>query len=234
MNLDEKKLKKVIVALDQEYPEQAYSLVDEIGEYIDWFKIGPNLFTRSGHEMISFLHRKRKKVFLDMKLLDTPAVVSSTVKQFADLGVHMTTLHCLGGREMLEAAGESCRSTQLQLLGITLLTSQRSADSKEFGFPAKDSELVVKLLNLALETRLSGILCSPHEIADVRPKTVPGFLLVTPGIRIPGEEVFQDDQKRVASPSEAEAWGANYLIVGRPITQAREPREILEKLFPEP
>ena len=231
MKLDEQKLKKVIVALDHDYPEQAYRLVDEIGEYIEWFKIGPNLFTRSGHEVISSLHRKRKKIFLDMKLLDTPAVVSLTVKQFADLGVHLTTLHCLGGREMLEAAGFSCRSTQLQLLGITLLTSQRSADGKELGFPQKDGDLVLKLFNLALETRLSGILCSPHELVDVKPKVMPGFLLVTPGIRIPGEEVFEDDQKRVASPQEAEAWGASHLIIGRPITQAREPREALEKLF---
>lgn len=224
-------LSKVIVALDHSYPEEAFRLVEEIGDQIEWFKIGPSLFTRSGHEVISFLHRKRKKVFLDMKLLDTPNVVASTIKQFAELGVELTTIHCLGGREMLEAAQHSCRGSQLKILGITLLTSQKSADTAQFGWPKKDSELVIALLNLALETRLAGILCSPHEVAEVRAKVVPGFLLVTPGIRIPNEEVFEDDQKRIASPTEALQWGADRLIIGRPITQAREPKEALEKLF---
>lgn len=224
-------LKKVMVALDHDYPEQAYKLVDEIGDMVDWFKVGPGLFTRSGHEILSFLHRKRKRIFLDMKLLDTPSVVGQTVRQFAELGVDLTTIHCLGGREMLESAQLHCRGTQLKILGITLLTSQKSADTKDFGWPVDDKELVVRLLTHALESRLSGVLCSPHEIEAVRQKAVPGFLLVTPGIRIPGKEVFEDDQKRVASPADALAWGADYLIIGRPITQAREPREVLERLF---
>lgn len=229
--MEKEKLKKVVVALDQDYPEQAYRLVEEIGDYIDWFKVGPGLFTRSGHEVISFLHRSRKKIFLDMKLMDTPTVVASTVRQFADLGVHLTTLHCLGGRAMLEAAGLHCRGSQLQLLGITLLTSQTSTDAKDFPWKQKDQELVMQMMNLAVETRLSGILCSPHEVSLVRERVMRSFQLFTPGIRLPGEEVFQDDQKRFASPSEALAWGADYLIIGRPITQAREPLEALERLF---
>src|ERR1700722_7275876 len=95
-------LGKVIVALDYEYPEQAFRLVEEIGEVIQWFKIGPMLFTGSGDEIIQFLHRRNKKIFLDLKLHDTPLVVSNTIKQIADMGVQLTTVHCLGGRPMLE------------------------------------------------------------------------------------------------------------------------------------
>jgi len=222
---------KVIVALDFEYPEQAYAMVDEIGDAIHWFKVGPQLFTRSGNEIIQFLHRRNKKIFLDLKLHDTPNVVSSTVKQIADMGVQLTTLHLLGGRTMLEAAGLHCRGTQLKLLGVTLLTSQRMSDTKEYGWAQTDTELVMNLLDLALETRLAGVICSPHEIEPIRTKALPGFLLVTPGIRLPGEEVFMDDQKRVASPKEALAWGADYLVIGRPITSAREPKEAISRLF---
>ena len=216
-----------MVALDYEYPEQAYRLVDELGDEISWYKVGPVLFTRSGLGIIEFLHRKNKKIFLDLKLLDTPNVVARTVKQFAELGVDFATIHCLGGRKMLEAAGTHCRGTQLKLLGVTLLTTQQNADSREYGWAESETDLVLKLLTLALETRLAGIICSPHELQDVRKRVLPGFSLVTAGIRLPGEDVFMDDQKRVASPREALDWGADYLVIGRPITLAREPREVL-------
>jgi orotidine-5'-phosphate decarboxylase len=225
--------KKVIVALDYQQPEKAFRLVDELDDLIDWYKIGSVLFTQSGHEILKFLHRRSKKVFLDLKLHDTPTVVANTVAQFADLGVEFATIHCLGGRDMLHAAGLSCRNSQLKLLGITLLTSQESSDSKALGWTEGESEteIVLRLLDLALEARLAGIICSPHEIARVRERALPGLLTVTPGIRLPGEEVFQDDQKRVASPNEALASGADYIVVGRPITMAREPRSVAERLF---
>lgn len=222
---------KVIVALDYEDPQKAYRLVDELGELIQWYKIGPILFTRSGLEVVQFLHKRGKKIFLDLKLHDTPQVVSATVRQFGELGVQFATVHCTGGKKMLEAASMGCRGSQLKLLGVTLLTSQGSSDAKDWGGPLTESGLVLRLLDIALESRLAGILCSPHEIHDVRERILPGFLLVTPGIRLPKEEVFMDDQVRVASPSEALAWGADYLIVGRPITQAREPRDVVERLF---
>jgi orotidine-5'-phosphate decarboxylase len=223
-------LDKVIVALDFEYPEQAYRLVDEIGEVIQWFKIGPLLYTQSGTEVIDFLHRRSKKIFLDLKILDTPNVVADTVKQFAGMGVQMATVHCLGGKAMLEMAGHHCRGSQLKLLGVTLLTSQTARD---VGSNDKDEDLVVKLVNLAVETRMAGVICSPLEISAVRRATMPGFMLVTPGIRLPGEEVFMDDQqpKRVATPKQAVEWGADFLVIGRPITLAREPREVVKRLF---
>jgi orotidine-5'-phosphate decarboxylase len=227
---------QVIVALDYEKPEKAFRLVDEIEDLITWFKVGSVLFTRSGAEILSYLHKKNKKIFLDLKLHDTPSVVSETIKQIADLGVELTTVHCLGGRQMLRAASLSCRSSQLRLLGLTLLTSQEASESRALGWIEEGGTtgVVLRLLDLALEARLAGILCSPHEISQVRNRALPGLLTVTPGIRIPGEEVFQDDQKRVASPTQAIESGADFIIVGRPITLAREPRAAVERLFTAP
>jgi orotidine-5'-phosphate decarboxylase len=225
-------LKRVMVALDFEFPEQAYRLVDEIGDLIDWFKLGPVLFTRSGQEVVNFLHRRNKRIFLDLKIHDTPMVAATTFKQFADMGAEFATIHCLGGRRMLQAASMACRGSQLKLIGITLLTSHLVDDTKEFGL-AEPKTLVPKLLSLALENRLAGVMCSPQELLELRPKALPGFVLVTPGIRLLNEEVFEDDQRRVASPKDAVQWGADYLVVGRPITQAREPRDVVERLFRE-
>lgn len=224
-------LEKVIVALDFEYPEQAYRIVEELGDAVKWYKIGPALFARSGAEIIQFLHRRNKKIFLDLKLHDTPNVVGMMIRQLADLGVQLATVHCLGGRAMLESAAYHCRGSQVKLIGVTLLTSQSEKDYQDIGLKESSRELIPQLVDLALESRLAGVICSPHELREIRSQTIPNFLLVAPGIRIPGQEVFQDDQKRFASPDEALAWGADYLIVGRPITQAREPREAALRLF---
>jgi len=223
--------KKVIVALDYVDPFRAFELVDEVSEYVDWFKVGSVLFTRSGNEIIDFLHKRNKKIFLDLKLYDTPRVVRDTVRQICDLGVRFASVHCLGGHPMLSAASEGCRGSQLRLLGITLLTSQTADDAGQLGWPSNESDLVVRLLDLACHHRLAGIVCSPHEIEEVRSKAPPGMLLVTPGIRLNGKEVYQDDQKRVAAPTEALDKGADFLVIGRPITQAREPRTVMESLF---
>lgn len=222
---------KVIVALDYDEPTKAFHLVDQIGDQIDWFKIGPMLFIQSGMEVVKFLHRRQKKIFVDLKLHDTPAVVTDSVRQIADMGAHFATVHCLGGRAMLEAAGESCRGSQLKLIGITLLTTHHNSDSQTWGWRASDEEITLKLLETALESRLAGVMCSPHETSQARARTLPGFVLVTPGIRLPRHEVFQDDQQRVATPAQALESGSDFLVIGRPITQAREPQEIVKRLF---
>lgn len=222
---------KVIVALDYDDADKACGLVDQIGDKIDWFKIGPMLFLQSGMKVIQFLHKRHKKVFVDLKLHDTPAVVADSIRQIADFGAHFATVHCLGGRAMLEAAGGSCRGSQLKLIGITLLTTHRNEDSQRWGWRASDHEITLKLLEIALESRLAGVMCAPQEAAEVRARVMPGFALVTPGIRLPKQEVFQDDQQRVASPAEALAAGSDFLVIGRPITQAREPKEIVARLF---
>ena len=221
----------LIVSLDCKSPRKAFEIIDDVGEYCDWFKVGPVLFTQSRNTIIDFLHSRNKNIFLDLKLYDTPTVVHDTVRQFGDLGVSFVTVHTLGGRPMLEAAGLGLRGSQLRLVGVTLLTSQSVADPVFHSFQGSDNDMVSNLVGLALEHRLAGVLCSPHELKTVKAKVLPGFLVMAAGIRFPGEEVYQDDQIRVASPKEALAWGADYLIVGRPITLAREPKSVAARLL---
>lgn len=224
---------KVMVALDQLDPRAAYRLVEELGDKIGWYKIGSVLYTRAGHELIEFLHGKNKRIFLDLKLHDIPTVVGKTVSEIGALGVDFLTVHCLGGKAMLQEAAHSCRNSKLKLLGITLLTSHEKDDSAELGWSLSEEGSVMALMRWALEARLSGIVCSPNELISARKLVLPGFLLVTPGIRLEGQTVYQDDQKRVATPSEALARGADYLVIGRPITDAREPKAVVDALFAE-
>src|SRR5690606_22362100 len=158
-------------------------------------------------------------------------VVARTVEEVAEMGVQLLTVHCLGGRKMLEAAGSACRGLPLKLLGVTLLTSHDTEDFHGLGFTGNSQQIVSRLLALTSEARLAGIVCSPQEIRTAREATPPGFLLVTPGIRLADRDVYQDDQSRVATPAQAVEWGADYLVIGRPITGAREPREVVERLF---
>jgi orotidine-5'-phosphate decarboxylase len=226
-----KSLNQVIVALDYENPDLAYTLVEQLGEKITTYKVGPMLFTRSGTEVVRFLHKKNKKVFVDLKLLDTPDVVSNTIRQLAEMGVSYASVHCLGGRKMLEAAGHACRHSSLKLIGVTLLTSFDDEAAKSWGWTLSTGESVMRLIDLAMAMRLAGIICSPHEIREARAKMLEGGLIITPGIRLPGKEVYKDDQVRFASPSEALDWGADYIVVGRPITQAADPVGTVENLF---
>lgn len=221
----------VVVALDYTEVEKAYALVDQMGDRIQHFKIGPQLFLQNGPQIVNFLIQRKKKIFIDLKLHDTPHVVGETVSQIADMGADFTTVHCMGGRRMLERANQSCRGSHLKIIGLTLLTSHEPRDSQVMGWNENDEAIVLRLLSLALECRLAGIMCSPHEIKSVRKYSMPGFLLVTPGIRLYGKEVFRDDQTRVASPEEATRWGADLIVIGRPITEAREPRKVVEELF---
>jgi orotidine-5'-phosphate decarboxylase len=224
-------LEKVVVALDYENAESALLLVEQLGSRIDRYKVGPMLFNAVGPDIIRELHGCKKKVFIDLKLHDTPNVVVKSIERFAGMGVEFASVHCLGGRTLLEAAGAACRGSRLQLLGVTLLTSQGAPDSYNWGWPDSELEMVQKLAGIAMEARLAGVVCSPNELKALRPRTVPGFLLVTPGIRLPGKEVFQDDQRRIASPSEAIEWGADLLVIGRPITEAPDAPHVVDNLF---
>jgi len=226
-----KPLDNVIVALDYENRDEAFQLVETLGTQISTYKIGPVLFTRSGPEVIRHLHNQKKQIFVDLKLHDTPQVVFETIRQLAEMGVNFATVHCLGGKKMLEAASQGCRNSKLKLLGITLLTSFDPKEAAYWDWETTSEKSVSRLALLAQETRLSGIVCSVSEAKTIRPLVYPGFLLVTPGIRPQLKEVFQEDQKRIASPEEALASGADYLIIGRPITQSRNPKLATENLF---
>lgn len=212
---------KLIIALDYETPEDAYRLVDDLGDEILWYKLGPILFTQHGPEVIRFLHRRSRKIFVDLKLHDTPSIVAYTVRQLAEMGVKLTTVHCMGGRLMLEAAARATRGSDLKLLGLTLLTTNEDPDP----------QLHRKLLDLAIETRLGGILCSPQDVEDIKNRAWPGFMIVTPGIRLPDQEIFQEDQLRIASPAQALQWGSDFLVMGRPFIQTRDAKGVLERIY---
>ncbi len=222
---------KLIVALDYENHEKAFRLVDELGDLVEWYKLGPMSYAQEGVELIRHLHKRRKKIFLDLKILDIPNVVYRTVRSYGDLGVDCATVHCIGGRKMLEAAGRGCRGTNVRLFGITLITSMAEMDMETFGHQESHQVTVERLAQIAIESRLSGILCSPNELKTVKPNTVAGFQFAVAGIRPAGKAIEEEDQARVATPKQALEWGADYLIVGRPILNAREPRAAVEQLL---
>lgn len=222
---------QVIVALDSENPDHAYSLVESLGDKIEWYKIGNVLHTHSGSEFISYLHKKRKKIFLDLKLHDTPKVVSNTVQQFAELGVQFATVHTLGGRRMLEAAASGCRGSQLKLLGVTLLTTLEPKELNGLGWNPEEEARLSGLVDLAVQCRLAGVLSSPQALSKIGPRTVPGFLKVVAGIRDQGLPVYGDDQVSFATAAQAFEWGADYIIVGRPIAQSPNPLQALATLL---
>lgn len=226
-----KNLDNIIVALDVDHRDQAFRLIDVLGEKIKTYKVGPQLFTRSGPEVIDYLHHSKKQIFVDLKLHDTPQVVFETIKQLAEMGVDFATVHCLGGKKMLEAASQGCRNSQLKLLGITLLTSFDPMEATYWDWETSAEKSVPRLAQLAQEARLKGIVCSVSEAASLRRIVSPGFLLVTPGIRPQKKEVYLEDQRRIASPEEAIASGADYLIIGRPIIQNRDPRLATDNIF---
>jgi orotidine-5'-phosphate decarboxylase len=226
-------LKNVIVALDYENRDEAFGLVDTLGGKISTYKIGPVLFTRSGPEIIQYLHQKKKQIFVDLKLHDTPQVVYATIRQLAEMGVDYATVHCLGGKKMLEAASRGCRNSKLNLLGITLLTSFDPKEAAYWDWETTSQKSVSQLAILAQEMRLKGIVCSVAEAKLLRPLLYPGFLLITPGIRPQLKQVFEEDQERIASPQEALDAGADYLIIGRPITLSRDPKQATENIFAE-
>ena len=222
---------KLIVALDFDTSDKAFRLVDELGDLVEWYKLGPISFAQEGIELIRYLHTRRKKIFLDLKILDIPNVVYRTVRQFGDLGVDCATVHGIGGRKMLEAAGRGCRGTGVRLFGITLITSMAAMDNETFGHQESHHVTVERLTQLIMDSRLSGILCSPDELKTVRPNAVPGFQFAVAGIRPKGQEIAEEDQARIATPQQALEWGADFLIVGRPILNAREPRLVVESLL---
>lgn len=225
-------LKKVIVALDVDGMEDVKKIVDLLPG-IEIFKIGPRLFLKYGTEVIDFLQRKGKKVFLDLKFHDIPNTVYHSVKEATKLGVSIMTIHALGGREMIRSALKGAEEESLKagierpkIMGVTILTSMDDENAKEVGFRHEIEEMVKKLALLSFESGADGVIASPREIKIIREAVGENFLIATPGIRF---EEGKDDQKRTLSPSEAFSLGANYIIIGRPILN--QPQKVVEELM---
>lgn len=218
---------RVIVALDLETPEAAIAMARNIAPIFPFFKIGIKLFTQSGPELVKQI-LPFGEVFLDLKFYDIPSIVGAAVFQAAKLGVSLLTVHVSGGMEMMRACFENARraANPPRLLGVTVLTSFR--DLREFGISRSSAEQVRILGDLAFSAGLDGIVCSPAEVDDLRPRFPGPFLLVTPGIR--GLKDDQTDQKRTSTAEEALKAGADFLVIGRPITSAKDPKAAAEEL----
>ena len=219
---------RIIVALDYAQPVQALALVQQhLTPEICRLKIGKELFTRGGPELVSQLVARGFDVFLDLKFHDIPTTVAKACTAAADLGVWMLNVHCLGGRKMLDAARAAIAKTDTNaiLLGVTVLTSMDRDDLQEVGLFGEPNVHVLRLATLASSCGLDGVVCSAQETILLRLSVGSEFCLVTPGIRPLGADVT--DQKRTMTPTQALQNGADYLVIGRPITGADNPMRAL-------
>jgi orotidine-5'-phosphate decarboxylase len=214
---------KIIVALDFPAEERALTLLRQLDPGRCRVKVGKEMFTRLGPGFVARVGGLGYQVFLDLKFHDIPNTVAAACDAAADLGVWMVNLHASGGRRMMEAARErlAARREAPLLIAVTVLTSLDAQDLESIGCPGSPEARVLELASLAREAGLDGVVCSPREAAGVRAALGDGFRLVTPGVRPPGGE--RGDQKRVMTPGEAVADGADYLVIGRPITAAPDP-----------
>jgi len=210
----------LIIALDVESSEQAQQLVDRLGDSVSFYKVGMELYASAGMEFVRGLVAQRKQVFLDMKFYDIGETVKRAVAQVAKSGVRFLTVH--GSGAVMRASVEGRGDSPLQLLAVTVLTSFDESDLADLGYPCPVRDLVALRVRKAMEAGIDGLVCSPLEVAEVRRIAGPAAILVTPGVRSAG--AGRGDQKRVATPAEAIRDGANYLVIGRQVTRAADPR----------
>src|SRR5205814_4405752 len=218
-----------IVALDVPTAKEGLALISALSDAVGFFKIGLQSYTANGPALVraaSFLG----KVFLDLKLHDIPNTVAKAVEAADKLGVKMLTLHLSGGGEMIRAAVRA-RKSEMLLLGVTVLTSSNNETLREIGVAEKTSDHVLRLARLGVENGIDGLVASPHEVRALRQQVGDKIKIVTPGIRPAGAD--PGDQKRFATPREAIEAGADYLVIGRPITAAPDPRAAVDKIVAE-
>ena len=215
----------IIVVLDYPSSDAALALVEQLDPKRCNVKVGKELFTRAGPDVVRALVDRGFRVFLDLKYHDIPNTVGAACAAATDLGVWMLNVHASGGPAMLQAARAAVGDAEdrPKIIAVTVLTSLDSNDLSAAGFAGDTATTASKLANLTEECGLDGVVCSPQEIAMMRAERSDNFLLVTPGIRPAGSAV--GDQKRVMTPADALAAGASYLVIGRPITAAPDPME---------
>jgi orotidine-5'-phosphate decarboxylase len=209
----------IIVALDFEDAAQARTLIQRLGGAVDFYKIGMELYAAEGMPFVRELAGAGKQVFLDLKLYDIPETVKRATAQVAKTGVRFLTVH--GSNAVMRAAAEGRGASELELLAVTVLTSFDREDLAQLGYPSSVADLVQLRVKNAMAAGMDGIVCSAKEATAVRALTGPQAILVTPGVRSPSAD--SGDQKRVATPAEALAAGADYLVIGREITRAEDP-----------
>jgi orotidine-5'-phosphate decarboxylase len=219
----------LIIALDVESAGQARDLVRRIGDAARFYKVGMELFAAAGMSFVDELIAGGSQVFLDMKYYDISETVKRAVAQVAHHGVRFVTVHAQN--QIMRAAVDGRNGSSLQILAVTVLTSFDESDLRHDGYGCTVEELVMRRAQNAIESGVNGIVCSPVEVAKVRKLVGPNAVLVTPGVR--SAEAAAGDQKRVATPGDAIANGANYLVIGRQVTRAADPRAEVERILAE-
>jgi orotidine-5'-phosphate decarboxylase len=227
---------KIIFALDVEHFTEAQRWVNLLKDHVGLFKVGKQLFTHAGPKVIDMIRQKGQKVFLDLKYHDIPNTVAKAGEEATKLNVTMFNLHALGGSEMMRKTVEASKSMAKSLgipkpiiLAVTILTSMDEGALKEVGVQGPLLEEVGRLAFLSSKAGVDGVIASPQEIGIIRERCGGKFLIVTPGIRAPSDK--KDDQKRTLTPKEAISAGANYLVIGRPIKEAKDPLEAVQKII---
>ena len=211
----------LIAALDVDTKEKAFGIVEKLGENVIWYKVGKQLFTRFGPEIVRGLKERGKKVFLDMKFHDIPNTVGQAVRSAAAIGADLCNVHASGGPSILKAAADAAKETGIIVTAVTVLTSLDESELNAVGIRATPAEQVLRLAKLTKECGLQGVVCSALEIPIVKQACGDDFILVVPGIRPAG--AAKGDQKRVMTPAEAAKAGAQFIVVGRPIIAADDP-----------
>jgi orotidine-5'-phosphate decarboxylase len=219
---------KIILALDVATKREALELAGKVGDQISFFKIGLQLYTAEGPEIVRAVSSTGSKIWLDLKLYDIPNTVARAVESANRLGVRMLTIHLSGGSEMVRAA-TSARAENMLLLGVSVLTSWTEETLREIGIQDKVDDQVLRLAKLGIENGIDGIVASPHEIQMLRREFGDRIKIVVPGIRPTWSE--PGDQKRFMTPREALEAGAHYLVIGRPITAHPNPQEAVAKIL---
>jgi orotidine-5'-phosphate decarboxylase len=221
---------KIIVALDVATKEKAIEVVEKLRDQISFFKVGLQLYTADGPEIVRAVVATGAQVWLDLKLYDIPNTVARAVESASHLGVHMLTIHLSGGSEMVRAATEA-RANDMLLLGVTVLTSSAEQTLHEIGISGTVNDQVLRLARLGVEQGIDGVVASSHEIKMLRREFNEKIKIIVPGIR--PTWAVADDQKRVMTPIEALDAGADYLVIGRPITVHPQPSEAVAKILDE-
>jgi orotidine-5'-phosphate decarboxylase len=229
---------RIIFAMDVGHFGDAQRFVGLLRDHVGLFKVGKQLFTHAGPKVVDMIVQKGQRTFLDLKFHDIPNTVARASEEAAKLGVAMFNVHALGGMEMMEAGAQAARNTAKELgiarptvLAVTVLTSLDGPALKTVGIESPVEAQVERLALLTKKAGLDGVVASPQEIATIRRACGKDFVIVTPGVR--PADAAKDDQKRVMTPGEAIAAGADYLVIGRPIQKAENPAEAADRIAEE-
>jgi orotidine-5'-phosphate decarboxylase len=217
----------IIVALDVSTAAEARSLVERIGPRVNFYKVGLELYTAEGMDLVRGLLAERKDIFLDLKFYDIPETVSRAVARVAESGVRFLTVHAVSS--VMRAAVSARAGSSLKILGVTVLTSFGPEDLDDLGYQGTIEELVARRAGRAMEIGVDGVVASPLEAARVRSIIGPDALLVTPGVRSAGAD--KGDQKRTGTPGQAMSDGASYLVIGRQVTRAADPAAEVDRIL---